>query len=336
MEKTEFYKHIKKAVVIPCYRVSAVLRDLIENIPENIVDHIIVVDDACPNGAGALAEELKKKDCTVMYHNRNQGVGGAVISGYRKALDLGCDIIVKLDGDGQMDPAYMKSLMTPLVHGLADYAKGNRFTSSDVFKKMPKIRLLGNSILSFLIKGVSGYWDIMDPTNGYTAVHRRALEKIDLDKVSKGYFFEINMLIDLSITDAVVKDVSIPAKYSKEESSLSISKVLVSFPPKLVKGFLKRIFMKYFIYDFNMASVYIVLGIPLFFLGIFWGIHEWMISIVTGEARSAGTIMLVALPIIISFQMLLQAINIDIQKTPRRKWIDMKQERAESIIEVTD
>jgi len=319
MEKTEVYKHIKKAVVIPCYRVSSVLKKLIEDIPEDIVDYVIVIDDACPNGAGALAEKVEKKNCIVIYHNKNQGVGGAVISGYRKALDLGCEIIVKMDGDGQMDPSRVESLISPLVSGIADYSKGNRFNSADILKKMPKIRLLGNSILSFVIKGVSGYWDIMDPTNGYTAVHRRALEKIDLDKVSKGYFFEINMLIDLSITDAVVKDVSIPAMYSKEESSLSILKVLVSFPPKLLKGFLKRIFMKYFIYDFNMVSVYIIFGVPLFCLGIFWGIHEWMSSIMTGHVKSAGTIMLVALPIIISFQMLLQAVNIDIQKTPRRK-----------------
>jgi len=311
--------HFKKAVVIPCYKVSDTLKRLIEDIPENIVDHIIVVDDACPNGAGALAEELKRKNCTVIYHNNNQGVGGAVISGYRKALELDCDIIVKMDGDGQMDPSCMENLIAPLTNGIADYTKGNRFSCSDVFKKMPKIRLLGNSMLSFIIKGVSGYWDIMDPTNGYTAARRSALEKIDLNKMSKGYFFEINMLIDLSVTNAVVRDVPIPVKYSKEESSLNIMKVLVSFPPKLLKGFLKRILMKYFIYDFNMASVFILFGVPLFFLGVFFGIHEWVNSMVTGQARSAGTIMLVALPIILSFQMLLQVINIDIQKTPRKK-----------------
>jgi len=310
---------LKKAVVIPCYRVSDTLKRLIETIPENIVDHIIVVDDACPNGSGELAEGLNRKNCIVIYHDKNQGVGGAVISGYRKAMALGCDVIVKMDGDGQMDPSCLGSLIAPIEDGEADYTKGNRFSSADVLKKMPKIRLLGNSILSFIIKGVSGYWDIMDPTNGYTAVRRSALEKIDLDKISKGYFFEINMLIDLSIADAVVKDVSIPVKYSKEESSLNIMKVLVSFPPKLLKGFLKRILMRYFIYDFNMASVYILFGVPLFFLGVLWGIHEWMNSMVTGHARSAGTIMLVALPIILSFQMLLQAINIDMHKTPRKR-----------------
>ncbi len=310
---------LKKAVVIPCYKVSDTLKRLVETIPENIVDYIIVVDDACPNGSGELAEGLNRKNCMVIYHDKNQGVGGAVMSGYRKAMALGCDVIVKMDGDGQMNPSCLGSLIAPIEDGAADYTKGNRFSSADVFKKMPKIRLLGNSILSFIIKGVSGYWDIMDPTNGYTAVKRNALERIDLDKISKGYFFEINMLIDLGITDAVVKDVSIPVKYSQEESSLSVVKVLISFPPKLLKGFLRRIWMKYFICDFNMASVYIIFGVPLFFLGTFLGVREWMNSIMTGEVRSAGTIMLVALPIIISFQMLLQAVNIDMQNIPRRR-----------------
>lgn len=326
MEKVKFCKNIKKAIVIPCYRVSSILCDLIKDIPENKVDYIIVVDDGCPNRSGDLAKNLKKKNCTVIYHKKNQGVGGAVISGYRKALELGCDIIVKMDGDGQMAPSFLGKLIAPLTDDTVDYTKGNRFNCIDVFKKMPKVRLLGNSILSFIIKLVSGYWDIMDPTNGYTAIHRRVLEKIDLDKMSKGYFFEINMLIELNITNAVVRDVPIPVRYNREGSSLSILKVLIGFPPKLLKGFLKRIFMKYYIYDFNMASVYILFGVPLFLIGIVFGIREWMNSIITGQVRSAGTIMFAALPIIISFQMLLQAISIDIQKTPqRRKFYDEKE-----------
>jgi hypothetical protein len=183
---------------------------------------------------------------------------------------------------------------------------------------MPKVRLFGNSILSFIIKWVSGYWHIMDPTNGYTAIHRRVLEKLDLSRISKGYFFETNMLIDLNIIEAVVMDISMPARYNEQKSSLCITKVLLQFPPQLLKGFLKRIFLKYFIYNFNMGSVYILLGIPMFLFGVFYGTWEWMNSAATDQPRSAGTIMLVALPIIISFQMLLQAISIDINNTPKK------------------
>jgi glycosyltransferase involved in cell wall biosynthesis len=298
--------------------VSGGLQDLINTIPEGVVDHIIVVDDQCPNRSGESAERFCRKNCTVIYHKKNQGVGGAVISGYLKALELGCDVIIKMDGDGQMNPSCLGALIAPLIDNIADYTKGNRFSNTDLFKHMPKVRLFGNSILSFIIKWVSGYWHIMDPTNGYTAIHRRVLEKLDLSRISKGYFFETNMLIDLNIIEAVVMDISMPARYNEQKSSLCITKVLLQFPPQLLKGFLKRIFLKYFIYNFNMGSVYILLGIPMFLFGVFYGTWEWMNSAATDQPRSAGTIMLVALPIIISFQMLLQAISIDINNTPKK------------------
>jgi hypothetical protein len=184
---------------------------------------------------------------------------------------------------------------------------------------MPKIRLFGNSGLSFLIKLSSGYWNIMDPTNGYTAIHRRVLEKLNLDKLSKRYFFESDMLINLNIINAVVEDIDIPAKYGHEKSSLNVTKILYQFPPKLLKGLVKRFFLKYLLYDFNMASVYVIVGLPMFTFSVLFGIIEWIDSVITGNPRSAGTIMLSALPIIISFQMLLQAISIDINAIPKKQ-----------------
>ena len=309
---------MKKAAVVPCYKVSDKLLQLLSRIPKNLFDYIIVIDDKCPDNSGKLVEALKKEDHIVIYHVKNQGVGAAVVSGYSRALELGCDIIVKLDGDGQMDPSYINSLIGPLIDNSADYTKGNRFNDSGVLKSMPKIRLFGNSFLSFIVKAVSGYWNILDPTNGYTAIHRKVLERIDLKKLSRDYFFEINMLIELNIVNGVVKDVPIPAYYAGEKSSLRISKVLLTFPPRFVRGFLKRIFLKYFIYDFNMASVYILLGLPLFAFSAIFGIWQWLDSCFSGVTRSAGVIMLAALPVIVSFQMLLQAINIDIASTPKR------------------
>jgi len=308
----------KLAVIIPAYRVANTIQQVISSIAEN-VDHIIVVDDHCPEGSGKAAEKLKHNRLTVIYHPNNTGVGGAVVTGYEKALDLGCDICVKMDGDGQMDAHYLNDLIAPLTGGEEDYAKGNRFMNFYALKSMPKLRLFGNSILSFLLKAASGYWNIMDPTNGYTAIHKRVLVKLPLRNLSKGYFFESDMLIHLNIINAVVKDVNIPAKYTDGKSSLQIMRALIQFPPRLLAGFLKRFFLKYYIYDFNMASVYVLLGVPLFLFGIIYGLVEWLDSLLNHSVKPAGTIMLVALPIIVSFQMLLQAINIDIQSIPQKR-----------------
>lgn len=307
----------KIAVVIPAYKVADHIRTVIDAIPGHF-HHIIVVDDGCPESSGRTAEQLKRPNLIVLYHERNRGVGAAVVTGYKKALQLGCDIAVKIDGDGQMDPSRINDFIEPLLENKADYCKGNRFKSYGGLRSMPKIRLFGNSGLSFLIKGASGYWNIMDPTNGYTAIHRRILDKLNLDKLSKRFFFETDMLINLNLIDAVVKDIDVGAKYSGENSSLSTGKALFQFPPKLFASMLRRIFLKYFIYDFNMASVYILIGLPVFAAGVIFGILEWIESAVTGIPRPAGTIMLVALPIIISFQMLLQAIQIDINSVPKK------------------
>ena len=308
---------MKIAVVIPAYKVKQFIKQLVLSLPPNI-DRIIIVDDKCPESSGEEAERINDSRISVIKHERNMGVGGAVISGYKKAMEAGCDIVVKIDGDGQMDPKYIPALIAPLIKDDADFTKGNRFIDFKALKTMPKIRLFGNSILSFLLKIASGYWHIIDPTNGYTAIHRSVLEKLDLNKISQRYFFESDMLIHLNIINAVVRDVSIPAKYGSEISSLSISKIVFQFPPKLLKGFIKRIFLKYYIYDFNMASVYLMLGLPMFLFGVTYGIIEWIDSIIYGSAKTAGTIMLIALPIIVSFQMLLQAINLDIHSIPRR------------------
>lgn len=241
-----------------------------------------------------------------------------MVTGYKRAMELGCNIIIKVDGDGQMDPTQINKLIAPLQSDQADYTKGNRFMHYTTLRHMPKIRLVGNSVLSFLVKLASGYWNVLDPTNGYTAVRAEALKELDLSKIAKRYFFETDMLIHLNIMNAFVKDIDIPARYGDEKSSLCIYKAMIQFPPKLLKGFLKRLFLKYFIYDFNMASVYVLIGVPMFIFGIVFGLMQWRESIVLGMPRPLGTIMLIALTITLSFQMLLQAINIDINLVPKK------------------
>jgi glycosyltransferase involved in cell wall biosynthesis len=306
------------AVVIPSYKVAAQIAAVIRSIPPTI-DHILVVDDACPQDSGGRAAETGDSRVTVLRHVVNGGVGAAVATGYRKALDLGCDIVVKMDGDGQMDPAFLPALLAPLEEDRADYAKGNRFRDFRALRSMPRLRLFGNSVLSFMVKAASGYWNVMDPTNGYTAIHRRALSQLNLARLARRYFFESGLLIELNIVRAVVVDVAMPSKYGDEKSSLRIPRVAAEFPLRLASGFFKRIFLRYFVHDFNMASIYLLLGLPMFAASVSWGAYEWLESILTGEPRTAGTIMLVALPIILSFQMLLQAIQIDIAAVPRRE-----------------
>jgi len=309
--------NLKIGVVIPSYKVGKYIENVIINIP-NFVNNIIVIDDKCPQNSGKIAEDLDDKRLIVCYHNENLGVGGAVVTGYKKALELDIDIVVKIDGDGQMDINYMQQLIQPLINETADYTKGNRFTDFKALRKMPKIRLFGNSGLSFLVKASSGYWNIMDPTNGYTAINKHALIDLDLDTLAKRYFFESDLLINLNIENAVVVDVNIPTKYGDEESSLSIIKTLFGFPPKLFKGLCKRIFLKYFVYDFNMLSLYLVMGLPMVVFGIVFGSLEWMEAIVNHIETSTGTVMLAVLPIILGTQFLLQAIQIDINNIPRK------------------
>ena len=305
------------AVVIPSYNVAQHIANVILGIPKNI-EHIIVVDDKCPHNSGKIAEELGDARVCVVYHGENKGVGGAVISGYKKALELGADIVIKIDGDGQMDTAYLQALIQPIVDQEADYTKGNRFTDFKALAKMPKIRLFGNSGLSFLVKAASGYWTVMDPTNGYTAISRQAIENLELDKIARRYFFESDMLIHLNIENAVVVDIPIPAKYGDEKSTLSITRTLFGFPPKLFKGLVKRIFLKYFIYDFNMISIYLIFGIPFLTFGLVFGLYHWITASET-TSTPVGTVMLAVLPIILGIQFLLQAIQIDINNIPKKK-----------------
>ena len=306
------------AVVIPTYKAGKHLRQVIDGLP-SIVDHVIVVDDKCPQNSGNIAREMGVKDdrIVVVSHKINQGVGGAVVSGYKKALELNCDIIIKMDADDQMDPDYIPDLIKPVAEGLAGYAKGNRFVDFAALRAMPKFRLIGNSALSFLVKACSGYWNMMDPTNGYTAISRSTLEKINLDKLSKRYFFETDMLIRLNIQNTVVKDVPIPARYGEEESSLSIRSTMSRFPVLLLKGLTKRFILKYLIYDFNMASVYTLVGMPLLLWGLFYGLYKWIENTLNHVATPTGTIMLSVLPLILGTQFIIAAINIDIDSTPK-------------------
>ena len=310
--------HHNIAVVLPTYKANKHLKNVIEGLP-SFINHIIVVDDKCPQNSGQIARDMSANDgrIIVVAHEINQGVGGAMVTGYKKALELNCDIVIKMDSDDQMDPTYLPQLIEPVVKGQAGYAKGNRFIDFTALRAMPKFRLIGNSALSFMVKACSGYWNMMDPTNGYTAISKSVLEKINLDKLAKRYFFETDMLIRLNIQNTVVKDVPIPARYGDEESSLSIRNTMLRFPILLIKGLIKRFILKYLIYDFNMASVYTLVGMPMLLWGVFYGLYIWVDNTINQVATPTGTIMLVVLPLILGTQFIIAAINIDINSTPK-------------------
>jgi len=304
------------AVVIPCYRVRQHILEVIAGLPDWI-SGIYIVDDCCPEGSGTfLSETCLDPRLRIIWHTRNQGVGRATCSGYAAAMKDGFSIIVKMDGDNQMDAAYLRRLIQPITEGRADFSKGNRFYDLAALSSMPLVRRIGNLGLTLLTKIASGYWHIADPTNGYTAIHRSALSLLTLESVSRRYFFESSMLIHLNIIRAVAIDVPIPARYGSETSSLSIWRVLFGFPPRLLRGFIQRIFWRYFIYDVNAVSVLLLTGSGLVASGIGFGSYRWYIGVIESNSQSAGTVALALLPIILGFQMLLQAILLDVVEKP--------------------
>ncbi|MDD2921455.1 MAG: glycosyltransferase family 2 protein [Anaerolineales bacterium] len=306
-------------IVIPAYRVERDIGLVLRGLP-HFIRHIVVVDDASPDSTSEIVSNAAKTDgrVTLTRHAQNQGVGGAMVTGFRKALELGAQIVVKLDGDGQMDPAYIPALITPLIEGKADYVKGNRFRDFQALQQMPILRRIGNLGLSFLTKAATGYWNIFDPTNGYFAIRAETLAQLPLDKIDRGYYFETSMLSYLYLLGAFVKDVPIPARYRGEISSMSIRRALFEFPAKLARTLLRRIVLKYFIYDFSMMSIYLLTAVPLLLFGLIFGGVKWIHYANLGVPAPTGTVILPTLSVILAIQILLSAIDIDINAAPRK------------------
>jgi len=276
----------------------------------------IVVDDCSPDNTTDIVKNINDDRIHLISHQENQGVGGATLTGYRLATELNADIVVKMDGDDQMDPNYLPQLLRPILQGEADYTKGNRFIHLKEISSMPLVRRIGNAGLSFMVKIASGYWNIFDPTNGYTAINTKIINDILDANIAKRYFFEINVLLELGISRAVVQDVYIPARYHNNESQLSEIDTLFKFPPKLLKGSLRRILLIYYVRDFNLISILLPMGMILILFGSTWGIYHWTRSIELNIEATTGTIMLSVLPLILGVQFILQALLADIQNVP--------------------
>lgn len=305
------------AVVIPSYRVKSQILGVLSAIgPE--VQKVYVVDDACPEQSGRhVVQHCSDPRVEVLTHAANLGVGGATLTGFRKAAADGAAIVVKLDGDGQMNPSAIAKLVRPLQEGFADYAKGNRFFSPEFLSGMPLLRLVGNSALSFITKISSGYWRVMDPTNGFLALRTDVLPLLPLEKIDQSFFFESDLLFRLNTVRAVVVDVPIPAHYGEEKSNLRVWRVLFPFFFKHLSRFFKRVFYGYFLRDFNLGSLQLISGLAFTAFGVGFGAWVWWVNSHEGRLSPVGTVMLAALPVIIGIQLLLSAVQYDISNEPR-------------------
>ncbi len=299
------------AAVVPAYREESHIAGVISSMPDT-VDHIVVVDDCSPDETFERAAATADPRLTLIHHETNQGVGGSILTAHAKALELGADIDVVFAGDGQMDPAYLPSLLDPIIDKGYGFTKANRFYSMTSFKGMPKYRVVGNVVLSFLTKLASGYWHLFDPQNGYTAITADTLRRLDFDRIAKRYEFENDLLINLNILDVRALDVPVPAVYGTETSTIKLTAVIPAISRLLFKSFFKRIMWKHVLRSFSPIALFLFTGLALLLWSVVFGV--WVIAQTLGEdTASTGTVLLAVAPFLIGVQLLLSALTLDIQ-----------------------
>ena len=308
------YDGVRVAVAIPAYRAKASIAGVIADIPA-FVDRIIVVDDASADGTAEAVRALTDPRVQLSVHEKNQGVGGAMKTAYKAALDDRADVVVKMDADGQMDPRYLLDLVAPAVLGDAGYVKGNRLWSRTSAKSMPSERLFGNLFLSLATKAASGYWNIFDPTNGFTAIRADVLRRLDFASIENRYYFETNMLVELHLRRVVVQDVLMEARYLGEASSLSVLAASFEFALRLVRSLVRRVLLEYFVLDLRPGTLFGVLGLFGVLFGTTFGLYHWWLGEALGTSSLPGTVMVAAIPVIVGAQLLMQAIALDIAES---------------------
>lgn len=306
------------ALVMPAHNERAHIRGVIGSVP-SWVDRIAVVDDGSTDGTADVVAGLHDERVRLIRHERNRGVGAAMRTGYRAVLEEGWDLIGKIDADGQMCTRELTRLVRPFVLGVADYTKGNRFYFSKAAASMPRQRGFGNTVLSFLTKASSGYWHVYDPQCGFTVVSATFLRLLDLDDLPDDYFFENAMLIKLNGLNARVVDVPTTTRYGQEVSGVSIRRVAATFPPRLVLAGARRFWRKHLVTDFGAVGMLTLGGDALSLFGVAFGSYHWWKSVTTGHAATTGTVMVAVLPLVVGFQMLVQAFSMSVLSSPGGK-----------------
>lgn len=309
----------KIAVVIPYFKAQKEIIKVVSNLP-SYINEVIIVDDKSPDTLpqsdiqSAINQNI---NLHFLQNDKNLGVGGATKKGFEKAISLDVDYVVKVDADNQMDLNFLPDLLSPLIENKSEVSKGNRFRDFKALKKMPIFRRMGNMALSLLIKSSTGYWHNFDPTNGFFAIKKDVLKQLNFDNLDNRYYFETSLLAELYFQNARIKDVAMPAIYGDEKSNMQVWKMPFVFTPKLIGTFLKRMIKGYFIYDFNPGSIYLLMGIPMFLFGFIYGIYTWVYYASREIFTPTGTIMIIALTVILGFQLILQATQYDIINAPK-------------------
>ncbi len=300
------------AVVVPAYDEETLVATTIRGVPP-FVDRIFVVDDASRDGTAAAARATGDARVEVIAHERNAGVGAAIVTGYHRAVEEGMEVTCVMAADNQMDPGDLEKIALPVARGELEYAKANRLITGEAWKVIPRSRYLGNAVLSFLTKIASGYWHVADSQSGYTAASREILEQLDLDRIYRGYGFPNDMLVHLNVWNARVRDIpSRPVYGVGERSGIKIRKVVPRISWLLLKGFFWRMREKYVIRDFHPLVFFYALGGLMTLLGLGLGIAEVVLRIM-GNAVSVGTVVLVALLLIFGSQFTLFAMWFDLE-----------------------
>jgi len=300
------------SVVVPAYGEQELIGATLGGIP-GFVDRVYVVDDASPDATAERARAFGDSRVEVISHERNEGVGAAIVTGYERSLDDGIDITCVMAGDNQMDPAELEQLVRPVVRGEVDYAKANRLFTGEAWRVIPRHRYIGNAVLSLLTKIASGYWHVADSQSGYTAIARPMLAQLDRDRLYRGYGFPNDMLVHLNVWNARVRDVPARPVYGVgERSGIKIRRVVPRISWLLLKGFLWRLREKYVIRDFHPLVFFYALGFVMTGVGLALGVVETALRI-AGNEVSVGTVVLVALLLIAGSQFTLFAMWFDME-----------------------
>jgi glycosyltransferase involved in cell wall biosynthesis len=308
------YQGHKVAAVVPAYNESKLIGTTISTMPE-YVDFIVVVNDCSTDDTSARARDTGDDRVVVIDHEKNTGVGGSILDGHRKAIELGADINVVMAGDAQMDPQYLPALLDPIVNDGYEFTKANRFFSRASYAAMPMMRMLGSIGLSFMTKAASGYWNLFDPQNGYTATHRNALLRLNFDAIARGYEFENDLLIWLNIVGARAKDIPIPARYGEEISTMRIHRVAPRIAWLLFRGFWRRMLLKHVVASFSPIAVLFFSGLAMLAFGT--AVGAWVVAETLGPpVASTGSVLLSVGPLLTGVYMLISAWTLDIQATP--------------------
>lgn len=310
------YRDRAITVVIPCHNVATHVGAVIESVPA-WVDRVVAVEDGSRDGTYETLMPFARGRVLVLRHERNEGMGAAMLTGTEEAFRGGADVVVKMDGDGQMDPQQIARLLDGVLADDVMYAKGNRLLDRPALEAMPRVRLLGNFLLSFMAKLASGYWQVLDPVNGFTALRREAWDGIDRERIHPGYFFQVDMLVELNVINARVRDVPMPARYGSERSSLRLRREIPMFARLLLDRVAHRFWSKYVVRDFSPIALFVFAGLVLFVWGLVFGIWAWWDHARQGMTTPTGTVMVSVLPLLMGFQLLLQALVLDIQQAPR-------------------